>query len=363
MRRAVVTRGGSALLSAVVIAVAVVGCGGSEEGDTSTAASGSTSGGQLTFNTWGGAYQEAQMKAIVEPFRQETKTKVNVTQPIDYAKLKSMVDTGNVVWDVADVEPYVSRRGCKEGWLEKLDYKVIDPNGFLETMPKTECSVPNGAFGLPIAYRTDKWKDAHPRNWAEFFDTKKFPGKRSMPKYAESGILEAALLADGVKKDALYPLDAERAFRKLDTIKKDIVFWESGDQSEQLMNTGEVTLCACWATRMHDTKVNQDTPVAIEWQDAVYGWDDFVVPKGAKNLKAAMEFINYGTHPDREIGMTKYTPWGPSRTEAAANADPATRDWVPTTPEHTAIGVPLDYEWWGENAAKLDEQFAQWLLK
>jgi putative spermidine/putrescine transport system substrate-binding protein len=303
------------------------------------------------------------MKAIVDPFQETQKTKVNVTQPIDYAKLKSMVDTGNVVWDVADVEPYVSRRGCKEGWLEKLDYKVIDPNGLLDTMPKTECSVPNGAFGLPMSYRTDKWADGHPTTWAEFFDTKRFPGKRSFPKYAESGILEAALLADGVKKEDLYPIDVQRAFRKLDTIKKDIVFWESGDQSEQLMQTGEVTLCACWATRMYDAKTNQDTPIAIEWQDAIYGWDDFVVPKGAKNLARAMEFIQYATHPDQEVAMTKYTPWGPSRTAAAAKADPATRDWVPTTPEHAKIGVPLDYEYYGENAAKLDEQFAQWLLK
>jgi putative spermidine/putrescine transport system substrate-binding protein len=231
-------------------------------------------------------------------------------------------------------------------------------------MPRTPCSVPNGAFGLTMAYNTDKFSAAnHPRSWAEFFDTKRFPGKRSFPKYAESGILEAALLADGVQKDKLYPLDVARAYRKLDTIKKDIVFWESGDQSEQLMGTGEVTLCACWATRMYDAKTNQDAPVAIEWQDAIYGWDDFVVPKGAKNLKAAMQFINYGTHPDQEVAMTKYTPWGPSRVEAAANADAATKAWVPTTPEHAAIGVPINYDWVTANATKLDEQFSQWLLK
>jgi putative spermidine/putrescine transport system substrate-binding protein len=365
MRRAVLTRGGAVLLTGAVIAVAA-GCGGSDNSSSdskATAVSGSSGGGQMTFNTWGGAYQEAQQKAIVGPFQQSAGVKVNVTQPIDYAKLKSMVTTGNVVWDVADVEPYVSRRGCKEGWLEKLDYKVVDPSGFLSTMPRTACSVPNGAFGLTMAYRSDKWSASnHPKTWADFFDTKKFPGKRSFPKYAESGILEAALLADGVPKDKLYPIDAARAFRKLDTVKKDIVFWESGDQSEQLMQSGEVTLCACWATRMYDAQANQDTPIAIEWQDAIYGWDDFVVPKGAKNLKRAMEFINYGTHPTQEIAMTKYTPWGPSRTKAAAATDATTRAWVPTTPEHAKIGVPINYDYWGDNAPKLDEQFAQWLL-
>lgn len=341
-----------------------VGCGSSESSSSSTSTSAgaaTATSGELTLNTWGGAYEEAQMKAIVDPYEKTTGSKVTVTDPIDYAKLKTMVTTKNVVWDVADVEPYISRRGCKEGWLEKLDYKVIPRDGFLKTMPTTPCSVPNGAFGLVMAYRTDKAKE--PKTWADFFDTKQFPGKRSFPKYAESGILEAALLADGVPKDQLYPIDYERAFRKLDSIRSDIVFWSSGDQSEQLMQTGEVTYCACWATRMYDTHANQGTPLAIQWQDGVYGWDDFVVPKGAKNLAEAMKFIEFATAPTQEIAMTKYTPWGPSRTQAADHPDAATADWVPTTPEHRRIGVAIDYDWWAPNAAKLDDLFAQWLLK
>jgi putative spermidine/putrescine transport system substrate-binding protein len=183
-----------------------------------------------------------------------------------------------------------------------------------------------------------------------------------LPKYVQSGILEAALMADGVSKDDLYPLDHERAFRKLDTIKDQIVWWESGDQFAQAMKAGEVTICACWPTRIYDIW-KEGAPVAVEWQDHVLGWDDFVIPKGAPNLEAAMHFIEFGTDPAQEIGMTKYTPWGPSAQEAAADPDPETADWIPTSDEHRPLAATFDYEWWGENTDTLNERFAQWLLE
>jgi putative spermidine/putrescine transport system substrate-binding protein len=355
---------GAVVAALAALATSVAACGSSDSGSASSTSSGSKSGGEITFVTWGGALQEGQQKAFATPFEKQEGIKVNLTTPVDYAKLKSMVETGNVVWDVVDVESYISQRGCEEGWLEKLDFTTVPDSGFLKSMPTTACSVPTGSFPLAMAYRADKFPNGHPMSWAEFYDTKKFPGKRSFPKYASgSGILESALLADGVPKDQLYPIDSARAFRKLDTIKKDIVWWASGDQSEQLMQSGEVTLCACWSTRMYDLKVNQGTDVAIEWQDHVLGWDDFVIPKGAKNKDAAMKFIAYATHPKAQIALTAVTPWGPSNAEAAANPSPTTREWVPTTPEHVKMGVPIDYAWWAKNAAKMDDEFAQWLLK
>ena len=367
MRRLRVSGCGIAL-TALVFALALAGCGGGDDaGDAEATAPAATEtdaqlGGEMTFVSWGGAYQEAQEKAIVPQFEEATGVAVTVDHPIDYAKLRAMVESGNVTWDVADVEPFVSIQGCKEGWLEKLDPAVVDMGKFVPEMKTTECSVPNGAFTLLIGYRTDKWPDAHPTNWPEFFDLETFPGKRMMPKYAQSGVLEAALIADGVSKDELYPLDYERAFKKLDTIKDDIVWWSSGDDFAQAMKSGEVTICACWPTRLYDI-ANEGSPVAAEWQDQILGWDDFVIPKGAKNLEAAMRFVEFGTEPEQEIEMTKYIPWGPSTVEAAENSAPETADWIPTSPEHKALAVPFDYEWWGANTDELNEAFAQWLLE
>jgi putative spermidine/putrescine transport system substrate-binding protein len=352
-----------AITGAAATGVAACGSSSSSGGGGGSGSSSANASGPITFDTWGGAYQEAQQKSFVPAFEKQTGIHVNVTNPIDYSKLKAMVQSKNVIWDVADVEPYVAYQDCKNGLLEKLDFSVVKQK-FLSSMPTTPCSVSNGAFGLAIAYRSDKFSAGNqPTSWSDFFNTKKFPGKRAVPNYAESGLLEAALLADGVPKDKLYPLDYQRALKKLDTIKSDLVYWQSGDQSEQLMESGEVTMCACWPTRMYDAHLTQNTPISEVWNDALYGYDVDVVPKGAPHVSEAMKFIAFLTQPSQEIAMTKYVPWGPSTPQAAANPDSATASWIPTSPQHRAAGVAINYGWWGPNAPKLDTIFAKWLLQ
>lgn len=350
---------------ALAVAVGLAACGGSDEETTASGgAAAAESSGPITFVTWGGALEKAQQTAMVDPFVAETSVKVNPTTPVDYAKLKAMVETGNVTWDVVDVEPHITLAGCKEGWLEKLDFTVINRDKFLAEMPATDCSVPTGSFPFAIAYRTDKFADAHPQDWAEFFDTQKFPGKRSFVGFSPLGTLEPALLADGVAPEDLYPLDVDRALKKLDTIKDEIVWWESGDQAQQLMNSGEVVLCACWSTRMYDTFQKQKTPVAIEWNQQLVGSDDFVIPKGSKNAAAAMKFLEFITDADKQVALTELTPWGPSTKDGAVQAaDATTKDWIPTTTENLKTAIPIDYGYWAENLDKVSEQFKQWQLQ
>ena len=62
------------------------------------------------------------------------------------------------------------------------------------------------AYGIIMAYRTDVYKKETPTGWADFWDTAKYPGKRSMDaNLGDGSVLEAALLADGVAIDKLYP--------------------------------------------------------------------------------------------------------------------------------------------------------------
>jgi putative spermidine/putrescine transport system substrate-binding protein len=359
MRRTLVGRVAPAL-ALVAVATLVVACGGSDA--PSESASAEKSGGAMTLTTWGGAYQIGQTKAFATPFGDESGAKVTVTSPTDYAKLKSMVKTGNVVWDVVDVEPFITRQGCEEGWLEKVDQTNIPQDAFLASMKPSPCGVPNGAYTTMIAFQPDKFTGAEPQNWADFFDTKRFPGKRAIQNYAAPGPLEAALLADGVSKEELYPLDVDRAFRKLSTIRKDLVFYGSGDQSEQLMRSGEVVMCACWASRMFDLE-SQGVDVGRTWNQQVIGYDDFVIPKGAKNATTATEFIKFAVSPESQVRMTEFVPWGPSTTEAAAKPADATKEWVPTTPERLKVAISTDYDWWTENFDDVASAYQQWLLK
>src|SRR5262249_38150551 len=78
-----------------------------------------------------------------------------------------------------------------------------------------------------------------------------------------------ALLADGVPADRLYPLDIDRAFKKLDRIKPHIkVWWREGNQSQQLIRDGELDMMSIWNGRASELK---EAGVAVEliWNGAV----------------------------------------------------------------------------------------------
>ena len=58
----------------------------------------------INFVSWGGSTQDAQTEAWALPFTGKTGIKVIQDGPTDYGKLKAMVESGNVQWDIVDVE-------------------------------------------------------------------------------------------------------------------------------------------------------------------------------------------------------------------------------------------------------------------
>ena len=62
-----------------------------------------------------------------------------------------------------------------------------------------------------------------PKNWVEFFDTEKFPGKRALPDYPDY-ILPFAAIADGMTPEEVSKsIDLDRAFKTLKRVKKEIL--------------------------------------------------------------------------------------------------------------------------------------------
>ncbi len=182
----------------------------------------------LTFVSFGGAYQDAQTKGWVEPFmKANPNIKIVQDQPTDYAKIKAQAEAGNVTWDVVDVGNDFGLARNKD-ILTPLDKKVLK-TAYTQALPgviQSRWRVADIIYGVVMAYRTDKFKRP-PAGWKDFFDTKTFPGKRGLWKFVSGGLLEFALVADGVPQKKLYPLDLNRAFKKLDTIKSDIVWWDT----------------------------------------------------------------------------------------------------------------------------------------
>jgi len=225
----------------------------------------------------------------------------------------------------------------------------------------TDCAIPVLEYAFTIGYNTDTFAKAHPTTWAEFFDTKRFPGKRGFWKYATGAIFEAALLADGVQPDALYPLDIDRAFKKLDTIKDDIVFYETGEQQQQLVASGEAPLVQAWNGRIYSA-AKEGQPVANEWNQHLLSYDQLVIPKGAKNAANAQKWMKwYVEHPEAQAGYSNATAYGPITQAALEYVKPDVLAELPTSPENAPKRAAIiDYAWWADNYDAVSERLNEW---
>ena len=175
-----------------------------------------------------------------------------------------------------------------------------------------------GNVVLEVENLEKAYGDKGPQSWADFWDVKKFPGKRAYRK-GVAGALEPALMADGVPPNKVYevlsqPGGIERALKKIRELKPHIaVWWSSGAQHAQLMKDGEVDMTTGWNGRF-DVVAKDGGKVAYTFNQALLDYDCFAVPKGAPNRDAAMKFLAEISKPAYQAEFTKYITYGPTNT-------------------------------------------------
>ncbi|MCY1641004.1 ABC transporter substrate-binding protein [Methylorubrum sp. SL192] len=311
--------------------------------------------GSIVFTSWGGTTQEAQKTAWARPYTKASGVRVQMDGPTDYGKFKAMVESGNVGWDVVDVEYDFAAQAARDGLLEPIDFSLVKREA-LDPRFVTDHAVGSFYYAFVLGYGT-KHVPAAPKSWADLFDTKAFPGKRTFYKWSAPGALEIALLADGVAPDKLYPLDLDRAFAKLDSIKSEIIWWSGGAQSQQLLASGEVVMGQFWNGRV--AALEQDRqPVGIAWEQNLTTADMLVVPKGSRNRQAAMTFIAAATGAKEQADFAAATRYAPINLGSAKLMDPAVAETLPN--RHAATQINLNMEYWAKNREEIGKRWYAW---
>ena len=310
----------------------------------------------LSFTSFGGVYQEAQRKAWLEPYTALTGVKFTEDENSSNATIKSQVESGQVTWDVVDVGNDFGLDVHKD-LLEPLDYTLIPKDEMNADLGITDYRVPDITYGVVLAYNTDKTAGKVPAGWADYFDTTKIPGKRGAWDYSEGGMFEFALMADGVAPKDLYPLDLARATKKLNTIKDDIVFWQSGAESQELIGSGEVAMTMIWNGRGWSAKNIDKKPVEIQWNQQIVTADYLVVPKGSPNKDAAMTFIAYASCAANNAGPSQYIPYGPTNTKSTANPAMVADLSVTNADQNSAY---FNDAYLGEHFDEIDAAWQEW---
>ncbi|UJW87297.1 ABC transporter substrate-binding protein [Devosia sp. SL43] len=310
----------------------------------------------IVFTSWGGTTQDAQSAFWAKPFSDATGTVVAQDGPTDYGKIKAMVEAGSVVWDVVDVEYDYALQAAEQGLLEPLDFTIIDKSR-LDPRFVSDYAVGSFYYSFVLGWNPANFTGDQPATLADLFDTTKFPGKRTFYKWAAPGVIEAALLADGVAPDQLYPLDLDRAFAKLDTIKSEIIWWDGGAQSQQLLASGEAPIGFFWNGRLAALEMS-GVDVGISWQQNVTAADALVVPKGTTNKDAAMKFIAEATSPEGQAAFAAASGYAPINLDSADLMDAAVRATLPDA--QTAEQVNADLAYWATNRDEIGNRWYAW---
>lgn len=321
----------------------------------------------VTVVSWGGNYQDAQREIYFKPFSDKVgKPVLDETWDGGVGVLQAKVKAGAPNWDVVQVEAEELALGCADGLYEKIDWQKLGGKDKFLPDAVSDCGVGAIVWSTAIAYDGAKLTDG-PKSWADFWDVKKFPGKRSLRKGAKY-TLEFALLADGVNKDAIYnvlstPEGIDRAFKKLDELRPNIVWWESGAQPLQLLASGEVIMASAYNGRITGINRTENKNFKVVWPGSIYAIDSWVVLKDAENKALAQDFIAFASDATNQAKLPRFVAYGLPNTEAASTVSADYALDLPTAPKNMAEALPLNVDFWIDNAEALTQRFNAWLAQ
>lgn len=317
----------------------------------------------LVVRDIGGAYGEANRKAVYEPFGKETGIQVDVVNIPMYAQLLAEIKEGSPRFDVIDIDMSALARFEGDGATQELDYdrlKNARNAGIAESL-LTSHGVGKNYWASVMVYRTDAFGGKAPQSWADFWDTgASFRGSRALQSPdAGPPELEFALLADGVPMDELYPLDVDRAFAALDAIKGDVhEFWADGAAPGALLEGRQITAASVWHGRP-DELIQRGAPLAYQWNGARRQSSGFGIPHGARHSDAAYQLIDFALRPEVQAAFAEIYPMGPVVPAAYKYLPRAAAD-LASSPEHLFTGFDLDVGWWVENKEAVTERWQEW---
>jgi putative spermidine/putrescine transport system substrate-binding protein len=350
-----------------------------------------TSAFAVTVVSWGGAYTESQKLGYGDPTAAKLGIPVNW---VDYtgglSEIKAQKEAGAITWDIMDVYAKDTIIGCDEGIFHEFDFDkdfLPAPDGtpasqdFFTGMP-SKCAVGNILYSWNFAYNDERIGDKKPETIRDFFNTKKFPGKRAIYKGAMSN-LEIALVADGVKAsgsqaggDLLYrKMEGAGIDRALNKIKKlctdpngGCVFWNAGAQPPELLANGEVVMATGWNGRFFNAQM-EGTPLVQVWDAQILDYEYFALVKDGPNYASgdALKVLAEMTSTEGLAGSAKYiayAPWRKSSIAIMEAGEPWFKDGktnmvphMPTAPANLKSHILMNPDYWADNQDEINEKW------
>ena len=342
----------------------------------------------MTLVSWGGAYQASQQNAYVAPYIEmnpDVSASWDESSAEAVAKLRAMNEAGNVTWDLVDVVAADAIRLCDEGLAMEIDHDEMlaaAPDGTPASddfgdLIVSDCYIPQIVCSTTFGYRTDMVPAGvePPSDICSVFDLETYPGKRALEKRPINN-MEWALLCDGVAKADVYDVletdeGQDQALAKLDTIKDEVIWWNAGADTPQLLADGEIFMGSTYNGRLFSAIVEQGQPIGMMWDAQVFDLDGWIIPAGLPEdrLARVMDFVRFATDTQRLADQAKYISYGPARASSAplvsthAELGIEMAPHMPTDPNNAANTFLYNYEFWADYRDDIDAKFQAWLAQ
>lgn len=325
----------------------------------------------ITIVNWGGDQTRGQILAMVRPWEEQRSFGAHV---VEYnggiEEIRRQVDSANVTWDVVDMELSDFLRACEEGLLERIDVSRLPPgvDGAAakdDFVPGSlhECGVGNYVWATVYAYNREDFPDEAPTTIGDFFDTKKFPGKRGLRKDPR-GNLEWALLRAGVQTDKVYetlgtPEGLDFAFATLAKLRADIVWWERGPEPVKLLDAKDVVMTAVWNGRLLRPIMKEGKDIVTVWDAQLWEIEMFAIPRGTRHKQRALDFIAFATSSIPLANLSKYISYGPVRSSSHEMVEPDILPMLPTFEDNKQNALRFNSPFWAEHYVAIKERFEE----
>ncbi|MER8002299.1 polyamine ABC transporter substrate-binding protein [Streptomyces sp. NPDC095613] len=274
-----------ATVVATVLGAALAGCSAGDSADDKNT---------LVVSTFPFGSKELT-KAVIEPFEKKTGYKVKLDTGSNSDRLTRLqLAGGDPGVDVMLISDYYAALGQSKGLFQPVQAKDV-PN-----LDKLRDFAVDDKYAGPAytyqlngtLYRTDKLDAKAAADWSVYGD-KKYAKKTALP---DISVTAGQLTVSGIGN--VYgsgPFDIDKAYGKLGSwAPNTLQFYTSSTEVTNLLTQGEIVAApgiSAFATQL----IESGEPVS--WVAPAKGkymaTNRMMIPKGAKNQKAANEFIDY----------------------------------------------------------------------
>jgi putative spermidine/putrescine transport system substrate-binding protein len=314
---------------------------------------------QLVMVNWGGIANEGFGRFYGEPFmaaNQGVRVVQDSTGP-SAGRIRSMVESGRVTWDLCDSSASSSVVLSKQNLVTRIDYNTVNRADVIGPGFALEYGAAPYSFSSVLAYDSAKFPQGGPENWADFFNLQRFPGTRLLRRDALA-TLDAVQMALGKDPRNLYPLDVRACLAKVREVRRNAVYWNSGSESEQFLRTGEAVMGQIWHTRATVLQRETNGRIKFVWNQGLLQAGIFVIPRGNQGGALAQQMLaSMLSRPEPQVGLLQFLGNGPTNPRAAAAVPQEFRAFNPTDPENERQQVVLNGVWWGENYQQVNQDF------